>query len=144
MNHVADLCNPLTLRVYWEDTDAGGVVYYANYLKFFERARTDWLRRLGVEQSSLKTQLDCIFVVAEVQLRYLVAARLDDLIRVSVRPLEQGRASLLLEQQAWRGDTLLAEGRVRIGCVSALTLKPRRIPEHIGALLAHLPESPRA
>jgi acyl-CoA thioester hydrolase len=133
---VTDLSNPLTLRVYWEDTDAGGVVYYANYLRFFERARTDWLRRLGVEQGRLQAELDCIFVVSEVQLRYLAAARLDDLVTVSVRLVEQGRASLQLEQQAWRGTQLLAEGRVRVGCVSATTLKPRRMPEHISALLA--------
>lgn len=131
---MAELCNPLTLRIYWEDTDAGGVVYYANYLKFFERARTDWLRTLGVEQSALQTETDCIFVVAEVQLRYVAPARLDDLITVTVRITEQGRASLQLEQQAWRGDTLLVEGRVRIGCVSAATLRPRRIPEHVSAL----------
>jgi acyl-CoA thioester hydrolase len=130
---VADLCNPLTLRIYWEDTDAGGVVYYANYLKFFERARTEWLRRLGVAQNNLQAELDCIFVVAEVQLRYLAPARLDDLVTVSVRLLEQGRASLLLEQQAWRGDTLLADGRARIGCVSAATLRPRRIPDCVSA-----------
>ena len=133
------LCNPLTLRVYWEDTDAGGVVYYANYLKFFERARTDWLRRLGVEQGRLQAEQDCIFVVAEVQLRYVAPARLDDLVTVSVKLVEQGRASLQLEQQAWRGDSLLADGRVRVGCVSAATLKPRRIPDAIGALLAALP-----
>ena len=132
---VSDLCNPAVFRVYWEDTDAGGVVYYANYLKFFERARTDWLRARGVEQSALHSGLDCIFVVAEVHLRYLAAARLDDLITVTVRMLEQGRASLNLEQQVWRGDTLLVEGRVRIGCVSAATLRPRRIPESVSALL---------
>ncbi len=131
-----ELYNPLTLRVYWEDTDAGGVVYYANYLKFFERARTDWLRRLGVEQSRLQAEQDCIFVVAEVQLRYVAAARLDDLITVSVRLLEQGRASLQLEQQAWRGATLLVQGRVRIGCVSAATFKPRRIPQTVSTLLS--------
>jgi acyl-CoA thioester hydrolase len=74
-----------------------------------------------------------------VQLRYLAAARLDDLLQVSVKTIEQGRASLQLEQQAWRGDTLLAEGRVRIGCVSAATLKPRRIPEHVSALLGRGP-----
>jgi acyl-CoA thioester hydrolase len=122
------------LRVYWEDTDAGGVVYYANYLKFFERARTEWLRTLGVAQSDLKAQADCIFVVAEVSLRYLVAARLDDFITVTVQVEEQGRASLQLIQQAWRGDTLLAEGRVRIGCVRASTLRPCRIPEQVGTL----------
>lgn len=123
--------SPLTVRVYWEDTDAGGVVYYANYLRFFERARTEWLRSLGVEQSRLQAQTDSIFVVAEVQLRYIVAARLDDQITLTVRVLESGRASLQLQQQAWRADTLLAEGRVRIGCVRASTLKPCRIPQAV-------------
>ncbi len=132
---MAELCNPLTLRVYWEDTDAGGVVYYANYLKFFERARTEWLRTLGVQQGSLQAQADCIFVVAEVQLRYLVAARLDDCLTVTVVVTEKGRASLQLVQQAWRGETLLAEGRVRVGCVRASTLKPCRIPDAICRLL---------
>jgi len=114
---------------------AGGVVYYANYLKFFERARTDWLRRLGVEQSALKADMDCLFVVAEVQLRYLAPARLDDLLTVSVRLFERGRASLQLEQQAWRGDTLLVQGLVRVGCVGASTMRPCRIPEYVAALL---------
>ena len=132
---VTELCNPLTLRVYWEDTDAGGVVFYANYLKFFERARTEWLRALGLQQSTLQAELDCIFVVAEVHLRYLAAARLDDLITVTVQPVERGKASLQLQQQAWRGQTLLAEARVRIGCVSASSLKPRRIPEQVLALI---------
>ncbi len=132
---MAELSNPLTLRVYWEDTDAGGVVYYANYLKFFERARTEWLRKLGVQQSGLQAEADCIFVVAEVQLRYLVAARLDDCITVTVDITQQGKASLHLAQQAWRGDTLLAEGSVRVGCVRASSLKPCRIPEAISRLL---------
>ncbi len=132
---MAELCNPLHLRVYWEDTDAGGVVYYANYLKFFERARTEWLRRLGVQQSTLQLQADCIFVVAEVHLHYLAAARLDDCITVTVAVTEQGKASLQLAQQAWRGETLLAEGRVRVGCVRGTTLKPCRIPEQISLLL---------
>jgi acyl-CoA thioester hydrolase len=132
---VADPSNPVHLRIYWEDTDAGGVVYYANYLRFFERARTEWLRACGVEQASLQAQENCIFVVAEVQLRYLAPARLDDLVTVTVRVLESGRASLQLEQQAWRGDTLLADGRVRVGCVRATTLKPCRIPEQVSAAL---------
>jgi acyl-CoA thioester hydrolase len=132
---VAELCNPLSIRVYWEDTDAGGVVYYANYLKFFERARTEWLRALGVEQGDLKAQQDCIFVVADVQLQYLVAARLDDLLSVTVQVTEQGKASLQLVQQAWRGGTLLAEGRIRVGCVRASTLRPCRIPVQVSALL---------
>jgi acyl-CoA thioester hydrolase len=135
-NTVADPSNPFQLRVYWEDTDAGGVVYYANYLRFFERARTEWLRACGVEQASLQAQADCIFVVAEVQLRYMVPARLDDLLTVTVKVLESGRASLQLQQQAWRGEALLAEGRVRVGCVHASTLKPCRIPGQVSAALA--------
>jgi acyl-CoA thioester hydrolase len=121
--------------VYWEDTDAGGVVYYANYLRFFERARTEWLRVLGQQQSTLQAESDCIFVVAEVNLRYLAAARLDDLLTVTVKVVELGKASLLLEQQAWRGQTLLAEGRVRVGCVRASTLKPCRIPMQVASVL---------
>lgn len=129
------LCNPLSIRVYWEDTDAGGVVFYANHLKFFERARTEWLRAMGVEQRTLQTDTGCIFVVSEVQLRYLASARLDDLLTVGVRTLHVGRASMDLEQQAWRGDTLLAEGRVRVGCVNAATMRPCRIPDSVVKLL---------
>ncbi|WPC68385.1 tol-pal system-associated acyl-CoA thioesterase [Rhodoferax ferrireducens] len=128
---VPQLCNPFTLRVYWEDTDAGGVVFYANYLKFFERARTEWLRSLGVEQSALQAQTGAIFVVADVQLRYLASARLDDLIQVTVKVVAQGQASMQLEQQAWRGDTLLAQGLIRVGCVDAASLRPRRMPEQV-------------
>lgn len=116
------------IRVYWEDTDAGGVVFYANYLKFFERARTEWLRAAGVGQQALRDETGAMFVVSEVQTRYLAPAKLDDLLSVSVVVEEQGAASMVLTQQAWRGETLLAEGRIRIGCVQADTLKPRRIP----------------
>ena len=132
---MSERCNPISVRVYWEDTDAGGVVFYANYLKFFERARTEWLRALGVEQTTLKAETGAIFVVAEVNLRYLAAARLDDLLTITVKLLDQGAASLELEQQAWRGDTLLAEGRVRVGCVDSTTLRPRRMPKQILAVL---------
>lgn len=128
---VPELCNPFTLRVYWEDTDAGGVVFYANYLKFFERARTEWLRSLGVEQSVLQAQTGAIFVVADVQLRYLASARLDDLIQVTVKVVSQRQASMQLAQQAWRGDTLLAQGLIRVGCVDAASLRPRRMPEQV-------------
>ena len=110
-------------------------MYYANYLKFFERARTEWLRALGVDQGRLQAEQDCIFVVAEVQLRYLQAARLDDCLQVTACVTEQGKASLQLQQQVWRGSTLLAEGRVRIGCVQASTMKPCRIPVQVSALL---------
>lgn len=117
-----------SIRVYWEDTDAGGVVFYANYLKFFERARTEWLRAAGVQQQALRDTTGAMFVVAEVQTRYLAPARLDDLIEVTVAVDALGTASMVLLQEAWRGETLLAEGRIRIGCVDSVTLKPRRIP----------------
>jgi acyl-CoA thioester hydrolase len=120
-----------SLRVYWEDTDAGGVVFYANYLKFFERARTEWLRALGVEQHALREQEHAIFVVSETRVRYLQPARLDDWLTLSVDIVERGRASLLVDQCCWRGDTLLAEGSIRIGCVDPGTFRPRRIPNPI-------------
>jgi len=129
------LCNPFSIRVYWEDTDAGGVVFYANYLKYFERARTEWLRSLGVEQRTLQMETKTIFVVADVQVRYLAPARLDDVLTVTVNVLRQGSASLLLEQQAWCDISLLAEGRVRVGCVDASNLRPSRIPEYVRKLL---------
>jgi acyl-CoA thioester hydrolase len=119
------------VRVYWEDTDAGGIVFYANYLKFFERARTEWLRALGFSQQHLRETEGAIFVVAETVVRYLAPARLDDLIDVTVQVREAGRASMAIAQQAWRGGTLLAEGDIKIGCVDAASLKPRRIPAHI-------------
>jgi len=116
------------LRVYWEDTDAGGVVFYANYLKFFERARTEWLRALGVGQQALREATGAIFIVSETRVRYLRPARLDDEIDITVHVTDAGRARMTVAQQAWRGDELLAEGEIRIGCVDAGTFRPRRIP----------------
>lgn len=124
------------LRVYWEDTDAGGIVFYANYLKFFERARTEWLRALGIGQQVLRESTGAILVVTDTRVRYLRPARLDDWIDVSATLAERGRASLALAQQAWRGEELLAEGEIRIGCVDAATLRPRRLPPE---LLERLP-----
>ncbi|MCA0175833.1 MAG: tol-pal system-associated acyl-CoA thioesterase [Proteobacteria bacterium] len=115
------------LRVYWEDTDAGGIVFYANYLRYFERARTEWLRAAGVQQQALPV----LFVVTETRTRYLKPARLDDLLRITVaRHTEHAaeRASLSLIQRAWRGDDLLAEAEVRIACVDRQTMRPKRIP----------------
>ena len=120
-----------TLRVYWEDTDAGGVVFYANYLKFFERARTEWLRHRGVGQQALRESTGAVFVVTQVQLRLLAPARLDDLLDVTVALIERGSASMRLAQQAWCGEALLAEGEIRIGCVDQGTFKPRRIPNEV-------------
>lgn len=124
-----------TVRVYWEDTDAGGIVFYANHLKYFERARTEWLRALGVQQGALRATDGAIFVVSEARLRYLRPARLDDLIEISVEPRELGRASMTLAQQARRGAELLAEGEIRIGCIDADSLRPRRFPESFLSLL---------
>lgn len=119
------------LRVYWEDTDAGGIVFYANYLKFLERARTEWLRTRGVAQQELREQTGCLFVVADVQLKYLASARLDDELRVTVEVASQGAASMEFAQEAWRGQTLLVQGRIRVGCVDASTLRPRRLPAQV-------------
>jgi acyl-CoA thioester hydrolase len=119
------------LRVYWEDTDAGGVVFYANYLKFFERARSEWLRHLGIGQQALREATGAIFVVTDTQVRYRLPARLDDELRVTVVLVERGQASMKIRQQAWRGVDLLAEGEIRIGCVDAATFRPRRIPAEV-------------
>ena len=116
------------VRVYWEDTDAGGVVFYANYLKYFERARTEWLRALGLGQQQLRETTGAIFIVSETALRYLAPARLDDALSITAGLAETGRATLVFAQQAWRGTSLLCEGKIRVGCVDALTFRPRRLP----------------
>jgi acyl-CoA thioester hydrolase len=127
------------IRVYWEDTDAGGVVFYANYLRFFERARTEWLRTWGPSQEALRQAGAGMFVVSETQVRYLQPAVLDDQLRVSVCLAEVGRASMLLRQQVCRGGDLLCEGDIRIGWVQKTPdgkLRPARMPAE---LLTRLP-----
>ena len=128
------------VRVYWEDTDAGGIVFYANYLKFFERSRTEWLRSLGVEQQQLRDSTGGMFVVIETSAKYRRAARLDDELIVTASLIELGRASMIIGQQALLksehapGQTpavLLCEGRIRIGWVDAQALRPARIPDSI-------------
>ncbi|HEX5389947.1 MAG TPA: tol-pal system-associated acyl-CoA thioesterase [Burkholderiaceae bacterium] len=120
------------VRVYWEDTDAGGIVFYANYLKFFERARTEWLRSLGLQQQALREATGGMFVVTDTQTRHHRPARLDDLLLVTTRLQELGRASMTLEQVAWQGEgpdaQRLCEGQIRIGWVDASAMKPMRIP----------------
>ena len=117
-----------TVRVYWEDTDAGGVVFYANYLKYFERARTEWLRAAGFGQEQLRAELGLMFVVADTALRYLRPARLDDALTITVEPEAPRGASLGLAQSASRGAATLVDSRITIACVDAATLRPRRIP----------------
>jgi acyl-CoA thioester hydrolase len=123
------------MRIYWEDTDAGGVVFYANYLKLFERARTEWLRSLGFSQHRLRTETGLMFVVTDTSVRYLQPAVLDDEVQVSVRLSQAGRVRLTLDQIAWRGTTRLAEGRIRIACVDAVQLKPAAFPATLAACL---------
>ena len=119
------------VRVYWEDTDAGGIVFYANYLKFFERARTEWLRALGIGQQTLREETGGMFVVSETHVKYLQSAKLDDLLRITAQLQTSGRASLTIAQRAWRDDQLLCEGTIRIGWVHVQDLKPARIPSSV-------------
>ncbi|MEP7140875.1 MAG: tol-pal system-associated acyl-CoA thioesterase [Caldimonas sp.] len=119
------------MRVYWEDTDAAGIVFYANYLKFFERARSEWLRSLGHEQETLRRDAGIAFVVSETAVRYRRPARLDDVLSVSVEVRHLGQASLEIGQQARRAGELLAEATIRIGCVELGTFRPCRIPNDI-------------
>lgn len=116
------------VRVYWEDTDAGGIVFYANYLKFFERARTEWLRSLGIHQSTLKDSSGGMFVVAETTVKYLRSARLDDQLMVTARLEQIGRSTLTISQQAILDDAVLCEGSIRLCWVRYDTLKSDRIP----------------
>jgi acyl-CoA thioester hydrolase len=123
------------VRVYWEDTDAGGVVFYANYLKFFERSRTEWLRERGIHQQALREATGGMFVVSDARVRYLKSAKLDDELLVTTSLLEAGRASMTIHQEAWLttpvGPVLLCEATIRAGWVNASSLKPARIPQNI-------------
>jgi acyl-CoA thioester hydrolase len=116
------------VRVYWEDTDAGGVVYYANYLKFMERARSEWLRAFGFEQDVLRDEARVVFVVRRVVIDYLSPARFNDALDVSVALHEMGRASLSVRQELMRGSACLARAEVTLACVDAVIFKPVKIP----------------
>ncbi len=118
------------VRVYYEDTDSGGVVYYANYLKFMERARTEWLRSLGLEQDELIARESVIFAVRSIQVDYLQPARFNDALTVSAEVVEWGRASLSFEQNIHRtkDETLLCRGRIKLACIDCNSFKPRALP----------------
>jgi len=116
------------VRVYYEDTDAGGVVFYANYLKFFERARSEWLRAAGIGQQALMDTDAVMFVVASTAVDYHAPAQLDDELRLTVAVEKLGRASVQFIQQAWRGEQLLTSGRIRVACVDVESFRPRPIP----------------
>lgn len=117
------------VRVYYEDTDAGGVVFYANYLKFFERARTEMLRAIGYEQDELIAIDGIIFVVRSVQVDYLSPARFNEQLQVSAEVSLAKKASLTFEQVITRGEDVLCKGIIRIACLDAQTMRPKAIPE---------------
>jgi acyl-CoA thioester hydrolase len=122
-----------TVRVYYEDTDAGGIVFYANYLKFFERARTEWLRAAGIGQQLLLDQEGIVFVVKNASIDYHAPARLDDEIRLGTSIEKLGRATVHFCQQAWRGEQLLSSATVKVGCVDATSMRPRSLPDAVAA-----------
>lgn len=123
------------IRVYYEDTDAGGVVFYANYLKFFERARTEWLRALGFDQSDLADRLQRIFVVTGLDMNYRKPARLDDLLTIRSRVTRLRGASVHFSQRAERRGELIAEGNIQVCCVDTTKLRPAELPPGVRASL---------
>jgi acyl-CoA thioester hydrolase len=127
------------VRVYYEDTDAGGVVFYANYLKFFERARTEWLRTAGVNQLSLAESQNVMFVVKSSAVDYHAPAKLDDELELSVIVERLGRASVDFRQEAWRLDggkrRLLASARIKVACVDTARFRPSPIPDGVFNLI---------
>ncbi len=119
----------LPVRVYFQDTDAGGVVYHANYINFMERARTEWLRTFGYSNAGMMKELGVMFVVRSLKLDYLRPALLDDLLQVSAQIKEIGRSRVTLTQTVVRGEELLTEGEVHLVCVDVKTFKPVSVPE---------------
>ena len=124
------------IRVYWEDTDAGGVVYHASYLRFLERARTEWLRAMGHGQDALRAGDGVVFVVRAMQIGFLRPARLDDELAVTVALGERRRASLVMLQSIRRGETPLIEAQVKVACVTAADFRPRAVPEALAAKMS--------
>ena len=123
------------VRVYYEDTDAGTIVYYANYLRYFERARTEWLRSLGVSQDALLKQHGLLFVVRRASMDFVAPARLDDVLQISVRIGKLARSYVQLVQHATCGDRRLCRGEVTVACISRNEFKPVPIPGFIAALM---------
>jgi acyl-CoA thioester hydrolase len=118
-------------RIYWEDTDAGGVVYYANYLKFMERCRTEWLRALGVDQHRMRTERGLQFAVVDLQVKFLRPAVLDDEIVVTAELLSLTGATINFKQGVYRDHLQLIDAGTRVACLDSATLKPRAIPKDL-------------
>jgi len=128
-------------RVYWEDTDGGAIVYYANYLRFLERARTEWLRAQGHSQLALAREPGILFTVVSVHVDYRAPARLDDELEITCAPSAEGAATLRFAQRIYRTGAarraeLLVEAQVRVACVDAATLRPRRLPQFLREAVA--------
>ena len=119
------------VRIYWEDTDAGGVVYYANYLKFMERCRTEWLRALGVDQLRLRAERELQFAVVSVAVSFLRPALLNDEVIVTAELVRLSGATISFKQAIWRGEVQLIEATTRVACLDSGTLKPRAIPKDL-------------
>jgi acyl-CoA thioester hydrolase len=119
------------VRVYYEDTDAAGVVYYANFLRYYERARTEWLRALGFELPQLATEFGIVFVVRSITVDYLLPARFNDLLSISVELADVGASQINLKQRVLRDNNLLVEARVRLACVNMAAMKAVRIPKPV-------------
>ncbi len=121
------------IRVYWEDTDAGGVVYHGSYVRFLERARTEWLRAQGIGQQALRAGEDVVLAIRDMTLDFRYPARLDDELQVSVAMTERRTASLRVAQEISRGDRVLVTATVRVACLAASTFRPRPLPEWLAA-----------
>ena len=119
------------VRVYYEDTDSGGVVYYANYLKFFERARTEWLRSMGLNQDKLAQEQEMIFVVRRVALEFASPARLDDMLEISVEPRKLAHVYIQFVQEARCGTRVLARAEVKVACLDRSNFKPVAMPQSL-------------
>lgn len=131
----------ITVRVYYEDTDVGGVVYYANYLRFLERARSEWLRQLGISTPELAQKEKVIFAVRSVAISYRKPARLDDVLRVTVVPEAVRGASLRLVQACWLGTEAICEAIVELACVDAISFMPHRLPPEFSRVAVLVPAS---
>lgn len=127
--------NQMKIRVYYEDTDAGGIVFYANYLKFFERARTEWLRALGINQSEMIKTEQQLFVVKQADIEYLKSAKLDDLLRIHSRITHIGGASVHFAQEAWLSNNLLCQSTIVVVCVNANTMRAAKINPNLRSIL---------
>jgi acyl-CoA thioester hydrolase len=137
-----DVTHEHRIRIYYEDTDAGGIVYHAAYLRFAERARTEALRAIGLPHSAMQRDHGCFLVVKSAALEYDRPARLDDEV-VMITRIRRAAASLLLDQQAWRGEERLVRIEVKLACVDAATLSARRLPEPwLSALRARISACP--